>query len=179
MPRKSASNFFALIALAVCSATAAADEAVCVPVSGKIVNNATSATSTLGVVAMVYGKRPNEVKLKCALSGAAQAAPPNIAFIHTISCDDSLQMPLGDTGATVPVHSSIVLYTTGTVLPPRLPTQLFTFQEVSVPILEAPARGRFEGVTGGQILVEGAFYISPDGVTPGSIDMEFSGNICY
>jgi hypothetical protein len=82
-----------------------------------------------------------------------------------MSCDDAIQAPIGDTGVAVPVHSSIVLDTTGTVLPPQLPTQLFTCQEVSVPILEAPARGFFEGVTRGQILVEGAFYVGPDLLT--------------
>jgi uncharacterized lipoprotein YbaY len=76
MSQRAVSNFLALTALALCTAATAADEAICVPVSGKIVNNFTSASSTLGVVAMVYGKRPNEIKLKCILSDVQQADPP-------------------------------------------------------------------------------------------------------
>lgn len=177
MLRNSVSSSIAVIALALGAANASADD--CVPVQGKITNNFASESSTLGVVAMVYGARPDEIKLRCALSGIQQQGSLDVTFIHSLSCDDSYQMAVGQTGATVPVHSSIVLYTTGTVYPPQLPTQLFTFKEVSVPVPGAPARGLFEGVVRGQILIDGAVYISPDGATPGSIDMKFSGKVCY
>lgn len=178
MIHNSVSPAVMVIALAASAASAAASD-LCVPVQGKITNNFASESSTLGVVSMVYGERPHEIKLKCALSGTQQEGPSAITFIHSLSCDDTYEMPVGDTGATVPVHSSIVLYTTGSVYPPQLPTQLLTFEEVSVPIPTAPARGLFEGVTGGQISVQGAVYVGPDGATPGSIDMKLSGNLCY
>lgn len=101
-----------------------------------------------------------------------------INFIHSISCDDAISVPAGDGSGKIPVHSSIVLFTTGTISGPEKPTQEFTFTEVSVPILTAPARGLFFGVTGGQLQVEGAVHKSPAAGVPGSIDMKFSGEVC-
>lgn len=177
MIRPAAASMLVMSALILGMSSAAARE-VCVPVSGTILNNFTSATSTLGVVSMIYGT--DGIKLKCALSGAQQAGAVDINYIHAISCEDSMSMPAVDRSGTVPVHSSIVLYTTGIVSGPALPTQLFTFNEVSVPIASAPATGLYFGATGGQIQVEGAVHKGAcDPRQPGSIDMTFSGKVCY
>jgi hypothetical protein len=151
-----------------------------VPISGKIKNNFATAdgTQTLGVVAMVYGPKSNAQKLKCALHGVAVGGSADINFLHSISCDDTIDTPILGAGPTVPVHSSIVLLTTGYVYPPQTPTQVFTFQETSVPWAGAPGRGLFAGVTEGQVDVTGAVYAAPDGASPGSIDMKFSGYLC-
>lgn len=154
----------------------------CVPVSGTIVNNFPSATATLGVVEMTYG---DSTKLKCALSGQATDGSSDINFVHTISCSDSIKERAYDSAGNlgyVPVHSSIVLRTTGSISPAQAPTQLFTFKETSTPLPGAPARGLFAGVTGGQIDVTGAVYTAPLPApygTPGSIDMTFKGKVCY
>lgn len=165
------------------TASAQAPAPNCVPISGKIANNfaAADGSATLGVVALEYGPKRGGIKMKCALSGvsAGVPVPGQISFIHSISCDDAISVPAGDGSGDVPVHSSIVLYTTGTIFPPESPTQEFTFQEFSVPILTAPARGLFYGVTGGQLQVTGAVYKSPVWGVPGSIDMKFSGEVCY
>jgi hypothetical protein len=154
---------------------------LCVPLQGKITNNFISEDSTLGVVALEYGFKRSSLKLNCALVGAAQeAAPGQIRFIHTISCDDKLiTLPAYDGSGEVPIHSSIVLDTTGNILPPRRANELFRFQETSVPIVGVGARGLFFGVTGGQLSVEGIVYKSPVEGIPGSIDMSFSGQACY
>jgi len=151
-----------------------------VPVSGTITNNFATVdrTQTLGVVDMLYGSKNIKQKLKCALHGAAVDGPADINFLHSISCDDTIDTPILGAGPTVPVHSSIVLMTTGYVYPPQTPTQLFTFQETSVPWAGAPGRGLFAGVTEGQVNVTGAVYAAPDGASPGSIDMQFSGYLC-
>ena len=154
----------------------------CVPLQGKITNNAISAENTLGVVALEYGSKPGALKLKCALVGAAQqAAPPSdMHFIHTISCDDKvISVPTFDGSGDVPVHSSIVLDTVGNVLPPQKADELFRFTETSAPIVGVGARGLFVGVIGGQLSVEGVVYKSPVAGIPGSIDMNFSGQVCY
>jgi hypothetical protein len=178
VPKSSATRLAFFTALTLGIALPAAAQR-CVPVSGRIVNNFSSAESTLGVVAMVYGTGKSELKLKCGLSGTATSGDYAINFVHQISCDDTIPVALQDGSGNVPVHSSIVLYTTGSVGAPQQPTQLFSFNEVSVPITTAPARGLFAGVSGGQILVEGAVYKAPDGVSPGSIDMKFAGQVCY
>ena len=158
---------------------AASAGATCFPVQGKITNNfAASDDSTLGVVAMVYGSGPGTVKLKCALSGASQpSAPGTFSFVHSISFDDE-QPAFSDEGHPITVHSSIVLFTTGTNAPPATDSQLFTFREVSTPLLAYPARGLFSGVTGGSINGEGGVYKSQLPGVPGSIDMKFTGEIC-
>jgi hypothetical protein len=165
----------ALLGLAF-SASALAD---CVPVQGKIANNAIAQGTTLGVVALVYGPKNHAVKLKCALVGADQgAAFPQLHFIHSISCDDAESDLAYDASGTVPVHSRIVLNTNGQAGPPQTNTQLFTFSESSVPI--GGGLGLFEGATGGQLDIRGAVYKSPiDASQIGSIDMTFQGNVCY
>jgi hypothetical protein len=160
----------------------AAFASTCVPVQGKITNNFVSDSSTLGVVAMEYGTKSSAIKLKCALVGVQQpaTAPADIHFIHTISCDDSLiSLPAFDHSGDVPIHSSIVLDTTGNVLPPQRDNELFRFKETSVPIVGVGARGVFYGVSGGQLLVDGVVYKSPLEGIPGSIDMKFSGQACF
>ena len=153
---------------------------LCVPVQGKITNNFIAAGNTLGVVAMEYGAKNSAAKFKCALVGVPQpATPPAVHFIHSISCDDVISIPAGDGSGDVPVHSSIVMETNGTMLPPQTPLELFRFQERSVPIVGSGARGRFHGVIGGQLLVEGIVYKSPVDGVPGSIDMKFTGEACY
>lgn len=183
MSRLAASSALATGALILGLTSAAVAQERCVPVKGKIVNNfaAADGSATLGVVALEYGEKKKALKLKCALSGvsAGQPQPGVINFIHSISCDDAIPVPAGDGSGVIPVHSSIVLYTTGTIAAPATPTQEFTFTEVSVPILDAPARGLFYGVTGGQLQVEGAVYKSPVVGVPGSIDMKFKGEVCY
>jgi hypothetical protein len=156
------------------SASALAD---CVPVQGKIANNVIAQGTTLGVVALVYGPKNHNVKLKCALVGSDQGASfPQLHFIHSISCDDA-ESEVTASGS-VPVHSRIVLNTNGQAGPPQSDTQLFTFTESSVPI--GGGLGLFEGATGGQLDVRGAVYKSPiDASQAGSIDMTFQGNVCY
>lgn len=154
----------------------------CVPVSGTITNNFTAASGTLGVVEMTYNKN---TKLTCALSGQPTAGPWDINFIHAISCSDSIKQRAYDAFGNiraVPVHSSIVMHTTGTFFAPQEPTQLRTFKESSTPLPGAPALGLFAGVTGGQIEVAGAVYTAPLPApygTPGAIDMSFKGQVCY
>lgn len=175
MSKRSAS--FGLVVSALILATVDSTAGTCQPVSGKITNNFASETSTLGVIEMNYGTQGQ--KLKCALSGQERTSVPGaIDFIHSISCSDAIKARAYDEAGNVPVHSSIVLHTTGTVSPPQLPTQLFTFKETSTPILTAPARGLFAGVTGGLIEVDGAVYKGTDGPY-GSIDMSFKGEVCY
>lgn len=158
----------------------------CVPVSGTITNNFTAASGTLGVVEMTYDKN---TRLTCALSGQPSGQPTtgplDIDFIHTISCSDSSKQraydAFGNIGA-VPVHSMIVMHTTGSFFAPQAPTQLRTFKEISTPLPGAPALGLFAGVTGGQIEVTGAMYTAPLPTpygTPGAIDMSFKGQVCY
>jgi hypothetical protein len=165
----------AVLALAF-SASALAD---CVPVQGKIANNAIAEGTTLGVVALVYGPKNHAVKLKCALVGSDQgAAFPQLHFIHSISCDDAESELAYDASGNVPVHSRIVLNTNGQAGPAQSETQLFTFSESSVPI--GGGLGLFEGATGGQLDIRGAVYKSPiDASQIGSIDMTFQGNVCY
>lgn len=183
MARRSVPRALTVAALAFGAISASAGTpGTCVPVSGTILNNFASATATLGVVEMTYGA---STKLKCALSGQAIEGTSDINFIHSISCSDSLKQRALDMNGNfgyVPVHSSIVLQTTGRVSAPNAPTQLFTFEEISKPLPDAPARGLFAGVTGGQIKVVGAVYTAPYPTpygTPGSIDMTFKGEVCY
>jgi len=146
-------------------------QSACVPVKGKITNTFIANGGTLGVVALIYGKK-KEAKLKCGLVGQPQALPPgaDIAFIHIISCDDTTDTPQG------PLHSSIWMYTTGNVLPPTpgVAGQVATFEEMSIPLPGGPApTGIFAGATSdSRLFVDGAFYQT------GAIDMEFEGQVC-
>lgn len=143
-------------------------QSACVPVQGKITNTFIADGGTLGVVALAYGPK-KEVKLKCGLVGQPQTLPPgvDIAFIHIISCDDTIATPLG------PLHSSIWMYTTGTLT--GVAGQGVTFEEVSIPLPGGPPpTGIFAGATGdSRLFVEGAVYPQT-----GAIDMQFEGQVC-
>ena len=138
----------------------------CYPVKGKIVNNVNTPAMyhTMGVAAVVLA---SNIKLKCALEGAPVAPanpqePGSVAFVHTISCDDAINTPLG------PVHSKLQLNTQGIV---NLATGFFT--ETSTPIPNTGS-GLFQGVTADSYLnIEGRIFPS------GGIDMTFTGQVCY
>jgi hypothetical protein len=182
MLRKSASSVLALSALFVGISNAGAQ---CVPISGKITNNFTSqdGSTTLGVVAMTYGSKPNEKKLKCGLSGFNQVDQfGNVNNTEVISCDDSAPtVPFPGVGVDpVPVNSSIVLHTTGTATPVlNNSTVILAVNENSIPQRNS-GRGLFLGVTGGSIAVTGVVYKSPYvSDQPGTLELKFSGNVCY
>ena len=75
MTKHSSIAVTAALLLAVPTGSAFAADS-CVPLQGKISNNAVSAQNTLGVVALEYGPKQGGLKLKCALTGAAQQATP-------------------------------------------------------------------------------------------------------
>jgi len=139
----------------------------CHALKGKIVNNINTPAMyhTMGVADVVLA---SQGKLRCALEGMP-VVPPNpqdpgsVAFVHTISCDDAIDTPLG------PVHSKLQLNTQGTINPA---TGFFT--ETSTPIPNS-GTGLFQGVT-----VEGSF-LSIEGrvFRTGAIDMTFTGQACY
>ncbi|QBQ54983.1 hypothetical protein [Nitrosococcus wardiae] len=150
-------------------ATAAGD---CIPIKGKFFNNALGPGSTLGIAHIIFGKE----KFKCGLRGDGKNQNPNdpddigpLNFDHTIVCDD-------DVGYEFPVHSQLVWDTSG--YPTSEPEdcghglQSFSFLEVSQPVL-GTGTGRFDGVTGGSITIEGTLFCSL------AIDMEFSGELCF
>jgi len=178
MLKRSASTVFALSAMTLGLGNSASvfGQPGCDPVQGKITNTfiAQDGSRTLGVVALVYGPKRSAVKLKCALVGQERQdlLPPggDIAFIHTISCDDTTNTALG------PLHSSIWLYTTGNIAAPdpRVPGQVATFEETSIPLPGGPSpTGIFDGaINTSQLFVQGAIYAT------GSIDMTFQGQIC-
>ena len=151
----------------------------CDPVKGKIFNNfiAQDGSQTLGVVTLRYGKNVGDdkdddaISLKCALVGRSLSANPgSIAFIHTISCEDTIPTPMG------PLHSNIFLHTLGRFGPPENASQVATFEETSVLLPEPsgpPPTGIFQGATSNSgIHVKGAVYRT------GAIDMKFEGQIC-
>jgi hypothetical protein len=185
MLRKPTSSVLALSALFLGISSAAAQ---CVPVSGKITSNFTSqdglgGSTTLGVVAMTYGKGSSAVKLKCGLSGFNQVDQSgSVNNTEVISCDDSVASgPFPGVGVgPVPVNSSIVLRTTGTAAPVlNSSTVMFAVDETSVP-QPYGARGLFLGVTGGSIRVTGVAYKSPYVADqPGTLALSFSGSVCY
>ena len=136
----------------------------CPSVKGKIVNNLNTPAMyhTMGVAAVVLD---SNIKLKCALEGTP-VVPPNpgsVAFVHTISCDDTMDTPVG------PVHSKLQFNTQGTVDPA---TGFFT--ETSTPIANS-GTGLFQGVTvsGSSLSIEGRIFPT------GGIDMKFTGQVCY
>ena len=143
--------------------------AACVIAKGKIENNATSGSTTLGVAALALGN----MKLKCAISGVAQL-PGGPNFLHTIVCDDDV--------AVGQPQSQITLATTFLAQP--VPTGAcaannpfgpvsFTFREGSVPIPNT-GRGVFAGAnTLGQIIITGNYNCN------GGINMKFEGQVCY
>ena len=142
----------------------------CVPITGKIFNNALGPGSTLGTAHIKLDKE----KFKCGIQGVGKNFNPDdpndigpLNFDHTIVCDD-------DVGDADPVHSQLLWDTSG------YPTAeledcgygltSFSFYEESRPV---NGTGKFAGVTGGQITVEGTLFCSL------AIDMEFSGELCF
>ena len=95
---------------------------------------------------------------------AASANPQDpsiLVFVHTISCDDAINTPLG------PLHSKLKLNTRGNINPA---TGFFT--ETSTPILDS-GTGLFQGVTAKSFLsIEGRLFPT------GAIDMTFAGQVC-
>lgn len=145
----------------------------CAPVQGTILNNVTSSSTTLGVANIIF--LPNKGKpaaLTCALQGTAtnptlpfKPGYAQLAFIHEISCND--QLTEGTTGQ--PEHSFVVLFTQG-----YLDLTTYTFEEISQPVTGSFNKGKFDGVTGGQIGVTGAVFPAT-----GAINMTFQGDVCY
>lgn len=153
------------------------------PVSGNISNNgqAGGGFSTLGVVALKVGEKPNVLaKMKCGIVGVeAPAEAGTIAFTHTLSCDDKLEVDLGFGPQTV--HSQLTLNTQGSLAAQfcngQDPSQgIFgPFTERSVPATyygQSTGRGMFTGVTEGEIFIEGDINCL------GTIDMTFKGYVC-
>jgi hypothetical protein len=157
-----------------------------VQVSGKISNNgqAGGAFPTLGVVAM---KVEGIGKMRCGIvsedvpTDEGNPLPPGVlAFTHTISCDDEVNVP----GTSEIVHSQLTLSTVGSisnvgVCPPNYSLEgpfSFDFQEHSEPKNTAwgmsSGRGIFTGVT------EGGIDIVGDASCFGTIDMKFDGHVC-
>ena len=178
MPKRSVSSLLALSALTLGLGNSpfVFAQSSCTPVKGTITNTfiAQNGSRTLGVVNLVYGPSKGGIKfLRCALVGQEQPDPPlgsDIAFIHTISCDDTTDTALG------PLHSTIWLFTTGNLEAgqPGVPGQVATFEENSIPLPGGPSpTGIFSGATSASyLLVDGAVYAT------GSIDMTFQGAIC-
>ena len=125
--------------------------------------------STLGVVSLNAGPLG---KMKCALAGVVTATdganPPNpTEFDHTISCDDEVEIEGGI------VHSQLTFDTTIESLE-YVDGCTMLFTETSVP-QDGKGLGVFYGVNDDEGLnVEGTI----NGCT-GSIDMKFTGKVCY
>jgi len=140
----------------------------CLPMAGTIINNAVG-SGTLGVARFVLGGQT----FLCAIQGIAKPYDPSedigpLNFNHTIVCDD-------DNGAgPQPVHSQLLWDTSG------FPTMQhedcgngftsFSFHEQSRPVAGS---GRFAGVKGGRIVVNGRIFCS------GALKMKFAGVMCF
>jgi hypothetical protein len=157
----------ALLGLALAGPVSASGD--CIAVRGNIVNNVVGAGSTLGTARV----RLDKDRFQCALRGDAKLpTDPNfpLRFEHTLVCDDNAGTPRN------PVHSQLVLDTSG--FPTTAPVQCsngirsFSFVEFSSPI-PGSGTGRFQSVSGGQIIVEGTLFCTL------AVDMEFSGQLCF
>ena len=154
-----------------------------VPVKGTIINNGQNAEeagfSTLGVVKLKLGKRPNVLaRMKCGIIGvnAATTEEP-FAFTHTLSCNDSQPVDLSYFGLGTQIsHSQLTLDTHGDLFIESscapLPGIQGSFIEYSSPSAANTGRGLFTGVTEGDITIEGTINCL------GSIDMAFKGYVC-
>ena len=153
-----------------------------VPVSGKITNNGQApgqGFSTLGVVALQLGEKPNVLaRMKCGIIGvdAATTEEP-FAFTHTLSCDDNVPVDLSYYGlGTQIAHSQLTLDTHGDISfegsCAPLPGNELSFIEYSAPSADNTGRGIFTGVTEGDLTIEGTVNCL------GSIDMKFEGYVC-
>lgn len=154
-----------------------------VAVKGEIINNGQNAeqvgVSTLGVVKLKLGKRPNVLaRMKCGIIGvsAATEAEP-FAFTHTLSCNDDNAIYLGPDFGFQSAHSQLTLDTHGDLsiegsCAPISDGIYGSFVEYSSPSANNAGRGLFTGVTEGEIVIEGDINCL------GSIDMDFEGYIC-
>ncbi|ADE13449.1 conserved hypothetical protein [Nitrosococcus halophilus Nc 4] len=160
-----------LLSLGLAAPGSATGDCIPVPVKGKIFNNALGPGSTLGTVHIIFGTE----KFKCGIRGDGKYRDPEdphyegpLNFDHTIVCDD-------DTGDDFPVHSQLLWDTSGeaTIELEDCPNglQSYSFWEKSWPV-PGTGTGRFQGVTGGSITIEGTLFCNL------AIDMEFSGELC-
>jgi hypothetical protein len=161
-----------------------------VPVKGKISNNAQPdlglpphglGFSTLGVVSLNGGKVFGQ--MKCGIVSTLAAPPANQystpSFIHTLSCDDEVELPDGSF-----MHSQLAFDTKGQIVGAEFlgceeivegevpEPGLLYFTETSTPRVGPGNRGAFTFTTGGQIDIEGTINNCT-----GVIDMNFSGEI--
>lgn len=157
-----------------------AGDELAVTVTGKIFNNGQaggSAFSTLGVVAL-KGDYPVG-RMKCGIVGMpAAVTDPQLplAFTHTISCDDALELPLP--GNPI-VHSQLAFDTQGYFHEDFAFCNGInadngissSFTEFSVP-RAGEGRGVFTTATGGLLTIQGSISCV------GTIDMNFSGEVC-
>lgn len=143
----------------------------CIPVEGKIFNNAMGPGGTLGIAHVIFARE----KFKCGLQGVGKHAGPDsigpLNFDHTMVCDDNAGT------YDLPVHSQLVWDTSG--YPTSVPVdcaipglQSFSFIEVSKPV-PGSGTGRFQDVVDGKIAIKGTLYCSL------AIDMKFSGQLCF
>ena len=153
-----------------------------VPVKGTIINNGQapgSSFSTLGVVKLKLGKRPNVLaRMKCGIIGVDAATEEEpFAFTHTLSCNDNVPVDLSYYGlGTQIAHSQLTLDTHGDIFVEGscapLPGNELSFIEYSTPSADDTGRGLFTGITEGELVIEGTVNCL------GSIDMAFQGYVC-
>ena len=154
-----------------------------VPVKGTIINNGQNAevvgVSTLGVVRLKLGKRPNVLaRMKCGIIGVGAATEDEpFAFTHTLSCNDDNPVYLGSDFGFQNAHSQLTLDTHGDLTVNGFCSPISdgihgSFIEYSSPSADNSGRGIFTGVTEGEIVIEGDINCL------GSIDMTFKGYIC-
>ncbi len=186
MLRKAATYFVTCILSTAIATTASANctSGSPVPIRGKIYNNLqpSGAFNTLGVVHLILAANN---KMNCGFVGepASPSIPPQfggIAFTHTVSCDDIVDVfipPFGNLMA----HSQLTLDTDGTVSVQfcngvDATNGVFgSFEETSTPktiMGNSTGRGLFTGVTEGEITIKGTLNCI------GSVDMKFSGYLC-
>ncbi|MBV1928046.1 MAG: hypothetical protein KUG81_00825 [Gammaproteobacteria bacterium] len=160
-----------------------ASGSVPIAVKGTIINNGQSAEevgfSTLGVVKLKLGKRPNVLaRMKCGIIGVSAATETEpFAFTHTISCNDDNPVYLGPDFGFQNTHSQLTLDTHGdlTIAGSCAPISngiYGSFVEYSTPSADNTGRGLFTDVTEGELVIKGDINCL------GSIDMTFKGHIC-
>jgi hypothetical protein len=137
---------------------------------------------------MTVGKKPHLLgKMKCGIIGVSAEPPTDsnpydefipVAFTHTLSCDDSVDIYLGPELVQV-AHSQLTLDTEGEITVAGFCNGVDpsggifgSFVEYSSPSAANTGRGLFTGVTEGDIIIEGTINCL------GSIDMGFDGYVC-
>jgi hypothetical protein len=169
--------------------------AECFPVKGKILNTLHSpplgsikicdkpmkecffvgGVSTLGVVSFNGGTKFGQ--MKCAIVGVVDeptilpdAWPDLSSFYHTLSCDDTVP---DSAWYDLPGHSQLTFHTTGEGVGDAFTFPTFDFIEHSSPV-PGSGFGAFAGATNeGVVTITGTTNL-----ITGSIDMEFTGEIC-